>query len=242
MSESFNIDTLFILYENVLKLKIDPDISLSSLGELKLPTAGIIKDAQNVIKRQKLYNRLFYHFSRKCDRYLHFITVSADLLYFVQRYYNNPSNITRLSFTKKFIKLINNATKSVPCHVTIEKSRRHEFVHAHIILYCQKRVLQDVYANLKDSFTNEHKIMQNGKQVAVKISEKDYSNIETGIVYFLGKTKKLQWKPEFVCYSYNFDLITREQILNIIKNEAQKERSFKKAVRDKKKVTKVTFE
>lgn len=219
MSESFNIDKLFVLYEDVLKLKNAPDIRDNDpLGKLSLPNNGIIKESQNLVKRQKLYQKLTYHFRNKCDRYLHFITVSADLLYFVQRYYNNPSGITRISFAKKFIRLIQKAVGEIGTHVLIEESKRELFVHAHIIVYCQKKQLQILYENLKDAFTNEHKIRKSGKQIAVKISQKDYSTIDRAIMYFLGKHTDGSWKREYYYQTYNFTLksipIVQSKLLN----------------------------
>lgn len=205
MSESFNIDKLFILYEDVLKLKNAPDSRESDpLGKLSLPNNGIIKESQNLVKRQKLYQKLTYHYNNKCDRYLHFITVSADMLYFVERYYNNPQNITLISFAKKFIRLIQKSVGEIETHITIERSKRGNFCHAHIILYCQKKQLQIIYNSLKDAFTNEHKILKSGKQHAVKISQKDYSTISKAIMYFLGKHTDASWKVEYYYQTYNF--------------------------------------
>lgn len=205
MSESFNIDKLFVLYEDVLKLKNAPDSRESDpLGKLSLPNNGIIKESQNLRKRQKLYQKLTYHYHNKCDRYLHFITISTDLLYFVQRYWNNPSNIETISYAKKFIRLIQKSVGEIETHVTIEHSKRAHFCHAHIILYCQKKQLQIIYENLKNSFTNEHKILKSGKQKAVKISEKNYSTIAKAIMYFLGKHTDGSWKHEYYYQSMNF--------------------------------------
>lgn len=189
---------------DVTKVVRPPDMSGASLGKPHSLSKGIIRECQLIKYRNTYFRKCFKHFHvNRNAYYLHFITVSCDMLYFVQRYFNNPRNITRLRFAKKFVKLIGNATIGTETNITIEKSRRGQFVHAHIILYCEKKKMLKIVEELKNAFTNEHLIL-NGKQNAVKISEKDYATIHRAIKYFLGQHIDGTWKHEFLCFVKNF--------------------------------------
>ena len=178
----------------------------SALGESVSPNKGIIKGYQNLIYRSKQFNLRYVHFFNKCHNFLHFITISADMLYFHQRYFNHY-NTTRLSYCKRFFKILKNICVGVPTNITFEESRRAgKFIHAHLIVYCKKAVLHKLMKSMKDAFTNEHHLTSGGKQSAVYLSEKNYATIDKVICYFLGRQSDGSWKQEFYCYSTNFKL------------------------------------
>ncbi len=178
----------------------------SALGKSVSLNNGIIKGYQNLIYRSKQFNLRYVHFFNKCHNFLHFITVSADMLYFHQRYFNHY-NTTRLSYCKRFFKILKNITVGVPTNITFEKSKRAgKFIHAHLIVYCKKAVLHKLLKEMKDSFTNEHHLTSGGKQSAVYTSEKCYATIDRAICYYLGRNLDGSWKQEFYCYTTNFKL------------------------------------
>lgn len=175
------------------------------LGKCTPVTKRIIKEYQNVNIRLSRYKRRFNHFINSYTGFLHFITVSCDMLYFHQRYFNHY-NTTRLHYAKKFQQIISKIVGNIPCNITFEESRRAgKFIHAHIIIYCKKSIRDNIIRELKDSFTNEHKLYKNGLQKAIKLSEKNISTIEKAIKYFLGLNPDGSWKKEFYCYSSNFE-------------------------------------
>ncbi len=178
----------------------------SALGKSVSINNSIIKGYQNVHYRTKQFNLRYVHFFNKSHNYLHFITISTDLLYFHQRYFNHY-NTTRLSYCKRFFKILKKHCVGIPTNITFEESKRAgKFIHAHLIVYCKKVLLHKLVNELKDSFTNEHYLTTGGKQSAVKVSEKNYSTIEKAITYFLGRNYDGSWKQEFYCYSTNFIL------------------------------------
>ena len=178
----------------------------SALGESVSLNKGIIKGYQNLIYRSKQFNLRYVHFFNKCHNFLHFITISADMLYFHQRYFNHY-NTNRLSYCKRFFKILKNICVGVPTNITFEESRRAgKFIHAHLIVYCKKAVLHKLMKFMKDAFTNEHHLTSGGKQSAVYLSEKNYATIDKVICYFLGRQSDGSWKQEFYCYSTNFKL------------------------------------
>ncbi len=176
-----------------------------ALGKSVSPNKGIIKGYQNLHYRNNQFNIRYYHFVNKSYNFLHFITVSTDMLYFHQRYFNHY-NTSRLAYCKRFFKILKNICVGVPTNITFEASQRcNKFIHAHIIVYCKKSILAKLVKEMKDSFTNEHKLHPTGKQSAIKVSEKNYSTIEKAISYFLGRHYDGSWKQEFYCYTTNFE-------------------------------------
>ncbi len=193
----------------------------SALGKSVSLNNGIIKGYQNLIYRSKQFNLRYVHFFNKCHNFLHFITVSADMLYFHQRYFNHY-NTTRLSYCKRFFKILKNITVGVPTNITFEKSKRAgKFIHAHLIVYCKKAVLHKLLKEMKDSFTNEHHLTSGGKQSAVYTSEKCYATIDRAICYYLGRNMDGSWKQEFYCYTTNFKLkdLTIAQVKSVKTNK-----------------------